>query len=77
MGADGVDYGRDGTVWSLKEAAAYMHVSYSTVLRMANSGEFPAWKIKGLWRTSDVLCRKYVEGQVKKQALICRATYSE
>lgn len=68
---------KDAAVWGLKEAAAYLHVSYSTVLRMVNSGELPAWQIKGCWRTSDVLCRRYVEEQVKKQALICRASYSE
>ena len=67
----------DCEIWSLKEAAAYLDVSYSTALRMARSGELVAWQINDSWKTSKALCKRYVRSQIKKQALICRATYSE
>lgn len=73
VGADEID----GEIWSLKEAAAYLDVSYSTALRMARSGELVAWQINDSWKTSKGLCKRYVRSQIKKQALICRATYSE
>ncbi|MFR8061049.1 MAG: hypothetical protein ACLU6V_00505 [Lancefieldella rimae] len=66
----------DGEILSLKEAAAYLTFLFDRASH-GQSGELVAWQINDSWKTSKALCKRYVRSQIKKQALICRATYSE
>ena len=52
---------RQGRIISLKEAADIIGTSYPTAVRLANSGELKAFRVRHSWRTSDV-------GQFKLQA---------
>lgn len=63
-----------GKVMSLSEAAKYLHVSYTTVFRLVTDGELEAFRIKNIWRTSDLLCEEYVRKQLEAQAVICQST---
>ena len=47
-------------VITLREAAEYLHVSYSTVYRMVHSGDLGAYRIRGVLRTSTALCDEYL-----------------
>jgi excisionase family DNA binding protein len=38
------------TLLKLKEVAKYLQLHYVTVLKMAESGKMPAFKVKGSWR---------------------------
>jgi len=37
-------------VYTLREAAEFLKVSYGTVLRWVNQGSFPAFKVGKFWR---------------------------
>ena len=39
-----------GEVYTLREAAEYLKVSYTTMLRWVTKGTFPAFKIGKFWR---------------------------
>jgi excisionase family DNA binding protein len=52
----------DARIISLKEAADYLGVSYSTVRRLVLSGELRAFRVRNsIWRTSTAECDRYVE----------------
>lgn len=63
-----------GRLMTLNEAAELLHVSYATVFRLVEAGELKAFRIKKIWRTSDVLCEEYISKQIKNQAIICKST---
>jgi excisionase family DNA binding protein len=39
-----------GEVYTLREAAEYLRVGYSTMLRWVKHGTFPAFKVGKFWR---------------------------
>lgn len=39
-----------GEVYTLREAAEYLKVSYTTMLRWVTQGTFPAFKVGKFWR---------------------------
>ncbi len=39
-----------GEVYTLREAAEYLKVSYTTMLRWVNQDTFPAFKVGKFWR---------------------------
>ncbi len=77
MGQLETDRDEIGNLISLSEAAKYLHVSYATAFRLVRDGELKAFRIKNIWRTSDVLCREYVRKQLDEQAVICHSTEAE
>jgi len=58
---------------TLKEACAILCCSYSTVRRLAESGELKAFRIRGAWRTSNVACEEFIERQYADQRLISQS----
>ena len=58
---------------TLAEAGEYINCSYSTILRLAKSGELPACRIGSSWRTSFEACDWFVERRFAAQRLICRS----
>lgn len=59
----------EGRIMTLKEAAEYLHTSYSTVYRLVTSGELDAFRLRNSWRTSSLACESYVRGRFAEQAL--------
>ena len=58
----------DARIISLKEAADYLGVSYSTVRRLVLSGELRAFRVRNsIWRTSTAVCRQYLAQQMSRQ----------
>jgi excisionase family DNA binding protein len=52
----------DSRIISLKEAADYLGVSYSTVRRLVLAGDLRAFRVRNsIWRTSTAECDRYVE----------------
>ncbi len=62
-----------GRIITLHEAAVMLHASYSTVLRMAASGELPAFRMRNAWRTSDVAIREFVKKSMQEQQAFSRS----
>ena len=58
---------------SLAEAAEIIGTSYPTAVRLAESGELKAFRIRKSWRTSDAACDEFVRRQFELQALRCRS----
>jgi len=56
---------------SLAEAAEIIGTSYPTAVRLAESGELKAFRIRKSWRTSDAACDEFVRRQFELQALRC------
>jgi len=50
-------------VFTLKEVAALLKVGEKTVYTMAQSGELPAFKVRGQWR----FVRKDIESWIQEQ----------
>lgn len=48
-------------LWSRKEVAGYFGVSDLTVLRMIQTGEIAAYKIKGQWKFKEEDIEHYLE----------------
>ena len=58
----------DARIISLKEAADYLGVSYSTVRRLVLSGELRAFRVRNsICRTSTAVCRQYLAQQMSRQ----------
>ena len=57
----------------LAEAAEIIGTSYPTAVRLAESGELKAFRIRKSWRTSDAACDEFVRRQFELQALRCRS----
>ena len=58
----------DARIISLKEAADYLGVSYSTVRRLVLSGELRAFRVRNsIWRTGTAVCRQYLAQQMSRQ----------
>ena len=68
---------RQGRIISLKEAADILGMSYPTAVRMANSGELKAFRIRKTWRTSDIACEEFINRQFKLQAARSRSARRE
>ena len=54
---------RNEEVMKIKEVAALLKVGEKTVYSMAQSGELPAFKVRGQWRFS----RKDIDDWIEKQ----------
>lgn len=63
----------EGEILTLAQAAEYLNVSLSTVLRLVNSGELRAFRIRKAWRTSSGACDEFVKRQFADQAVICKS----
>ena len=64
---------RDGSsVLSLKEAAAMLGVSYSTVYRMVQDGQIEAYRIRTQYRIPRKACEKFVRDETKKLGYLCK-----
>lgn len=58
----------DARIISLKEAADYLGVSYSTVRRLVLSGELRAFRVRNsIWRTRTAVYRQYLAQQMSRQ----------
>ena len=68
---------RQGRIISLKEAADIIGTSYPTAVRLANSGELKAFRVRHSWRTSDVACEEFISRQFKLQAARSRSARRE
>lgn len=64
---------RRARIISLAEAADIIGTSYPTAVRLAESGELKAFRIRKSWRTSDAACDEFVRRQFELQALRCRS----
>ena len=67
----------EGRIISLKEASKLIGVSYQTSMRLAQSGELKAFRIRKTWRTSEAACEAFVRRQFELQALACRSAEVE
>ena len=67
----------EGRIISLKEASRLIGVSYQTTMRLAQSGELKAFRIRKTWRTSEAACEEFVRRQFRLQALACRSVEVE
>lgn len=65
--------GSEGEILTLAQAAEYLNASLSTVLRLVNSGELRAFRIRKAWRTSSGACDEFVKRQFADQAVICKS----
>lgn len=63
----------EGEILTLAQAAEYLNASLSTVLRLVNSGELHAFRIRKAWRTSSGVCDEFVKRQFADQAVICKS----
>jgi len=57
-------------VYTLKEAAEYLKVSYTTIQRWVNQGTIPAFKVGRFWRVygRDLLSLNKLGGPEEEQA---------
>ena len=55
-------------VFKIKDVAALLKVGEKTVYSMAQSGELPAFKVRGQWRFS----RKDIDAWIEQQKHTCR-----
>jgi excisionase family DNA binding protein len=62
---------------SLAEAAKIIGTSYPTAVRLAESGELKAFRIRSSWRTSDAACDEFICQQFRLQALKCQSRVQE
>lgn len=62
-----------GEIFTLAQAAEYLNASLSTVLRLVNSGELRAFRIRKAWRTSSGACDEFVKRQFADQAVVCKS----
>ena len=60
-------------VITLNEASRILSVSYNTTLRLVQSGELKAFRIRNAWRTSTTACENYIRNQFLIQASECRS----
>lgn len=60
-------------VITLNEASRILSVSYNTALRLAQTGELKAFRIRNAWRTSTAACDDYISEQFRIQATACEA----
>jgi excisionase family DNA binding protein len=44
---------KSSRIWTKKEVAQYLGISEITVLRMIQSGDVPAYKVRGRWRLKE------------------------
>ncbi|WP_455026469.1 helix-turn-helix domain-containing protein [Olsenella uli] len=63
----------EGEILTLAQAAEYLNASLSTVLRLVNSGELRAFRIRKAWRTSSGACDEFVRRQFADQAVVCKS----
>ncbi|QUC04021.1 MAG: helix-turn-helix domain-containing protein [Coriobacteriaceae bacterium] len=63
----------EGEILTLAQAAEYLNASLSTVLRLVNSGELRAFRIRKAWRTSSGACDEFVKRQFADQAVVCKS----
>ena len=63
----------EGEILTLAHAAEYLNASLSTVLRLVNSGELRAFRIRKAWRTSSGACDEFVRRQFADQAVVCKS----
>ena len=63
----------EGEILTLAQAAEYLNASLPTVLRLVNSGELRAFRIRKAWRTSSGACDEFVKRQFADQAVICKS----
>ena len=63
----------EGEIFTLAQAAEYLNASLSTVLRLVNSGELRAFRIRKAWRTSSGACDEFVKRQFADQAVVCQS----
>jgi excisionase family DNA binding protein len=63
----------EGEILTLAQAAEYLNASLSTVLRLVNSGELRAFRIRKAWRTSSGACDEFVRRQFAGQAVVCKS----
>ena len=63
----------EGEIFTLAQAAEYLNASLSTVLRLVNSGELRAFRIRKAWRTSSGACDEFVRRQFADQAVVCKS----
>lgn len=63
----------EGEIFTLAQAAEYLNASLSTVLRLVNSGEPRAFRIRKAWRTSSGACDEFVKRQFADQAVVCKS----
>ncbi len=59
---------QNGDVLKIKEVATLLRVGEKTVYSMAQSGELPAFKVRGQWRFS----RKDIEAWIDRQKRAAR-----
>lgn len=62
----------EGEIFTLAQAE-YLNASLSTVLRLVNSGELRAFRIRKAWRTSSGACDEFVKRQFADQAVVCKS----
>lgn len=62
-----------GEILTLVQAAEYLNASLSTVLRLVNSGELRAFRVRKAWCTSSGACDEFVKRQFADQAVICKS----
>ena len=63
----------EGEILTLAQAAEDLNASLPTVLRLVNSGELRAFRIRKAWRTSSGACDEFVKRQFADQAVICKS----
>ena len=63
----------EGEILTLAQAAECLNASLSTMLRLVNSGELRAFRIRKAWRTISDACDEFVKRQFADQAVICKS----
>ena len=72
------DHGVTGNqVITLQTASEILCCSYSTALRLANSGELRAFRVRGSWRTTTAICEAYIEQRLDEQRQISQSVEVE
>jgi len=66
-----------GEILKIKEVAAFLKIGEKTAYSMAQSGELPAFRVRGQWRFALKDIESWVEGQKKVSRDRCSALVTE
>jgi excisionase family DNA binding protein len=56
-----MDTSQQPEVMTLDEVAKYLRMGQSTIYKLVNNGDLPAFKIGGSWRVQRELLQKWIE----------------
>ncbi len=56
---------KDTTIMTVSEVAEFLHFSEKTILKLAQKGEVPCFKIASKWRFSKPILKAWIDNQME------------